>query len=102
MKKIIITILAGIMVTMLVTGCGEDKKTTKDDDVNEIVVHEINVETIHVEEIIVEDIIVEETITEETIVESKYFDDEFEKELEYNSQSNVYGWENNDNIQYWD
>ena len=65
MKKVLVTIIAGVMATLVMTGCGNgSEKTKKDNDgVNEIKVNEIHVEEIQVEEIQIEEIQTEETGT---------------------------------------
>ena len=96
MKKVLVTIMAGVMATLVMTGCGNgSEKTKKDNDgVNEITVNEI-----HVEEIQVEEIQIEEIQTEEIRTERVYIDDEYNNERNYNNRVNT--WDNCD-IQSWD
>ena len=91
MKKIILTIIAGITVTVLFTGCGgKEEKSTKveHNNVDPIIIEEIRVETIKVEEIQTESIKVE------------CIDNEYRDEMDYNSKVNTY-WDDNKNIKYW-
>lgn len=81
MKKIMVLVIVGIM-TVIFTGCGEEKKTVVE-NYDTIRVNEIQVECIEVEEIKVEEI-----LTEHTLVEDKYIDSEYQSELNYNSQKN--------------
>ena len=85
MKKIII-LLAGLMAATVITGCGTDTKETTQN--NGFV--EVEVETV----------ITEEILTESIITERIYIDNEYQNELDYNSKTN--GWDNNENITYWD
>lgn len=85
MKKIIGLLMAGVMVAMLVTGCGEEAPNP-------------TLENAGVENIIVEDIKVEEIRVEEIRV--KTIDNEYNSELEYNSRVNT--WDSGSNITYWD
>ncbi len=91
MKNVLVTIIAGVMATLVMTGCGNgSEKTKKDNDgVNEIKVNEIHVEEIQVEEI----------QTEEIRTERVYIDDEYNNERNYNNKVNT--WDNCD-IQSWD
>ena len=88
MKKLVVSILAGVTVIML-AGCGEETKPTQ----KTTGIQEIQVEEIQVEEIQVENILVEEILTEKI-----YIDGEYEAEVEYNSRVNT--WENS--TTYWD
>ena len=117
-KKIIFTMMA-ILTMMATTSCKGEQKTTEDpndgfvtineswndgwsgsnvqtwDDVDE----QILTEQIITEQIITEQIIVETTVTETYVHENfepVYIDDEYQKNLEFNSKKNVYFGETTD------
>lgn len=86
MKKVLVTIMAGIMATMILTGCGETQSTET--------TRNVEVENIEVEHIETEHILIEETQTE-----CVYIDDEYTNEVDYNSRVNT--WDNSKNITRW-
>lgn len=102
-KRIFIGLLVGIM-TLATVSCdeGETKtKTNTDDSFKEINVVEADVKPIEyndgwghtiTENIITEQILTETVLTETTIVETTtvYISPEYQAELEFNSQKNVY------------
>lgn len=92
MKKVLVTIMAGIMATMILTGCGETEST-------ETTMCGIITEHIETEHILVEETIIEGTLVEETSVERSYIDDEYLNEKEYNSRVNT--WDNSNTITRW-
>ena len=91
MKKILVTVIAGIMATMILTGCGDAQPTET--------TRGVEFEHIETEHMLIEETITEETLIEETLVERSYIDDEYLKESEYNSRVNT--WDNSDKITRW-
>ena len=78
MRKLIICIVVGVMALMLACGCGTDVEETSGETVN------YEVENIKVEEIRIEDIDVEDIQIDGCL------DEEYIREVEYNSRQNVY------------
>lgn len=116
-KKIIFTMMA-LLTMATMTSCKEEQKTTEDPNDGFVTINESwndgwsgsNVQTwddvdeqIEEEHILTERIITEQIITEQTIIETTvtetyvhenfepvYIDDEYQKNLEFNSKKNVY------------
>lgn len=79
MRKLIICIVVGVMTLMLACGCGTDVEETSRETFAHYEVENIEVEDIQIEDIDVEDIQIDGCLDEEYI-----------REVEYNSRQNVY------------